>query len=150
MRRVFLLLAVVACAQSDTAQSDSAAMAPAAPPALTVADVDGIWNGVTMPENSDSVLMRWTGMPGATDSEVKTVTQGAADTVAWTRVLDADSMVVTSAPFTPPEPANSPQVVVRAVGRLMGGKLVGTATTMLAARPDSVIERTRWEATRTP
>ncbi|HSA56464.1 MAG TPA: hypothetical protein VLE53_12225 [Gemmatimonadaceae bacterium] len=152
MRRVFLLAgAALACAQPDTATSDSAAAAPAAPAALTAADVSGTWNGVSLMATGDSVLERWTAMQGASENEVKTVSQSSpSDTVTWTRVLDADSMVVTSAPFTPSMPPNSPQIVVRAVGRLVDGKLVGTSTTTLAAQPDSVVERARWEATRAP
>ena len=153
MRRMFLLAAAaLACAQPDTAASDSAAAAAAAAPAaLTAADLGGTWNGVSMVANSDSVTDRWTAMDGAAENQVKTISQSSpSDTVTWTRVLDADSMVVTSAPFTPSMPTNSPQVIVRAVGRLVDGKLVGTATTMLAAQPDSVINRGRWEATRAP
>ena len=32
----------------------------------------------------------------------------------------------------------------------MGGKLAGTGTTMLASKPDSVLFRSRWEATKAP
>jgi hypothetical protein len=37
------------------------------------------------------------------------------------------------------------------VGRLTGpGKMAGTATLMLASKPDSVVARVRWEATKSP
>jgi len=150
-RMLFLAVAVVAafaaCAKSETGSADTAAMA-AAPAPLTAADLDGTWSGVSMAETSDSVTNRWTAVRGATESEVKLVIEGTKDTITYTRTLDADSLVAISAPFTPPTPPKSPQVIVRSVGRLMGGKLVGTAVTMLAAKPDSVISRGRWEATR--
>jgi hypothetical protein len=43
-----------------------------------------------------------------------------------------------------------PTVVFRAVGRLMGGKLAGNATVMLASKPDSVLARNRFEMTKAP
>jgi len=143
------VVAIVACAKSETGSADTAAMA-AAPAPLTAADLDGTWSGVSMAEFSDSVTNRWTVFRGATESEVNLVVEGSKDTITYTRTLDADSLVAMSAPFTPPTPPKSPQVIVRSVGRLMGGKLVGTAVTMLAAKPDSVISRGRWEATRLP
>jgi hypothetical protein len=154
MRRPFLLilasLSLAACAKSETASTDSAAMAPGGPAALTAADLDGTWSGVSMAETSDSVTSRWTAMRGATEHEVKLVLEGSKDTVVFTRTLDADSTVATSAPYKPTTPPNSPMVVTRSVGRLSGGKLVGTSVTMLASKPDSVLSRGRWEATRVP
>jgi hypothetical protein len=41
-------------------------------------------------------------------------------------------------------------VTFRAVGRMVGGKLVGMSTTMLASKPDSVLGRSRFELTKTP
>jgi len=65
--------------------------------------------------------------------------------------LDADSMIATSVPYTDPTlPKGSPKVMFKAVGRLRDGKLAGTSTLMVAAKPDSVLGRATWEATRAP
>jgi hypothetical protein len=152
MRSPLLLVAaaaVVACAKSETGAGDSAAMS-VAPAALTAADVQGTWSVVGMAETSDSVTGRWVASPGASDNEIRIVAEGTTDTLTWTRTFDADSMMATSPPFTPPAPAGSPQVVVQSVGRMQGAKLVGTSRTMLAAKPDSLLSRGRWEATRVP
>ena len=151
MRRVLLVAIVMAaCAKSDTAATDSAALAAAAPAALTADMIAGTWNGTSMAEGSDSVVNRWTVIGGAAGTEGKLILEGSADTIRYTTVFDADSMVATSLPYTPPTPAGSPQVTFRSVGRLVDGKLVGTSANMLAAMPDSVVGRVRWEATRTP
>lgn len=147
MKKMMLLAAfLVACAPSEKAATDSAAMA--GPPALTAAELIGTWNGVTMPEGSDSVLARWTVM-STNGMESKAWFEGSTDTVTYTHMFDADSFVATSSVYTDEMTVGKPQAMSRAVGRLIGGKLVGTATTTLASKPDSVLSRTRWEATKT-
>jgi hypothetical protein len=151
-KAIILLVAAVACAKTETPATDTAAtaMAPAAPAALTAADLTGTWTGMSMAEGSDSVTNRWT-VVRTTDSTSKIIMEGSADSIAMTIRYDADSMVATSAPFTDPNlPKGAPQVTFRSVGRMKDGKLVGTSMAMLASKPDSVVTRSRWEATRTP
>lgn len=148
MKKAMLLAAfVVACSPSETPKADSPAVA-AGPAPLTAADVAGTWTGMTMLEGSDSVTNRWTvtgdGMTGKFKSEL------SKDTVTTTTTYDADSMIVISAPYKAPDIKGNPMVTFRSVGRLTGGKLVGTATVMLASKPDSVLGRVRWEATKAP
>jgi hypothetical protein len=151
---LILAVALVGCAKADTPSTDSAAAtsapatADAAPAAarLTAGDVAGEWNGVSYAEGSDSVLSRWSVRVG--DSVSVVVQQGSRDSVRYRVVYDADSSVSTSEPYT--ATPGGPQVRVRAVGRLRDGKLVGQAVSTLAARPDSVVGRGRWEATRVP
>lgn len=100
-----------------------------------------------MMEGSDSVVARWT-VTSATGTEGRVVFEGSTDTVMFTHSFDADSFVGMSTPYADPTMAGTPQVTTRAVGRLIAGRLVGTATTMLASNPDSVVSRTRWEATK--
>ena len=151
MRNAFLLaLAVVACSTKDAPVTDSAAgtAAPAAPARLTAADIAGSWTGTTMPQGSDSVTNRWTTIRD-TDSTGRIISESSPDTIMYSVVYDADSMIATSKPFsTKADPKT--KVMFRSVGRLKDGKLVGTTTTMLAAKPDSVLARDRWEATRKP
>jgi hypothetical protein len=147
MKKAMLLAAfVVACAPAEQ-PADTAAMA-AGPAPLTAADVAGTWSGVSMTETGDSVTSRWTvtgdGMQG------KWVVEGSSDSVATTATFDGDSMIVTSAPYTDKDLPGSPTVTFRSVGRLTGDKLAGMATLMLASKPDSVLGRVRWEATKTP
>ena len=153
MRKAILLAVVlVACSKAEAPPVDSAAaaVAPAGPTPLTAADLAGNWNGQTMAETGDSVVARWTAVR-VDDSSGKLVTEGSKDSVAYTLMVDADSMVATSVPHTDPMmPKGTGQVVFRSVGRMREGKLVGTSAAMLASKPDSVVMRTRWEATRAP
>lgn len=148
LKALLLAVALVACTTNDAARTDSAAGAVATPATLTAADIAGTWSGTTMAEGSDSVVNRWTSIRES-DNAGKYVAENSPDTVSYTVVYDADSMVVTSQPFTTSANPNT-QVVFRSVGRLRDGRLVGTSTTMLAANRDSVVSRARWEATRNP
>jgi hypothetical protein len=152
MKKTILLaaLAVVACAkpEADKAAMDSAAMA-AGPAPLTATDLAGTWSGVILAEGSDSVLSRFTVL-SPTGMDSKTITEGSTDTVAVTHMIDADSIVATSVPYKDQMLPGKPQVTFRAVGRMMGGKLVGTSTIMLASKPDSVLGRSRFEMTKSP
>lgn len=149
MRRLMLLTAlIVACGPSEQPATDTAAMA-VGPPALTAADLAGTWSGVIMAEGSDSVLARFT-VVSPTGMDSKSIMEGTTDSVAVTHMIDADSLVATSAPHTDQMLPGKPMVTFRAVGRMMGGKLVGTSATMLASKPDSVLERARFELTKSP
>jgi len=164
MRKTFLLIGAVsfvACAKKEAGVADSSAAtaaapapAPAAPAALTAADLVGTFNGQTMAQGSDSVLARWTCVQPATGNESKCVDAAAPkDTTVYTYTLSGDSVMFTSAAYTPPAPPKgpkSPKVIDHVVGRKAADKWTGTAVTVLASKPDSVVMRTRWEATKTP
>ena len=161
MRKTFLLIgavAFVACAKKEAGVADSSAAAPAAAPAapaapaaLTATDLVGTWNGQSMAQGSDSVLARWTCVQPATGNESKCVDAAAPkDTSVYTYTISGDSVMFTSAAYTPPAPPKSPKVIDHVVGRKAGDKWMGTAVTTLASKPDSVVMRTRWEATKTP
>ena len=162
MRKTFLLIGAVsfvACAKKEAGVADSSAAAPAAaapvaPAALTAADLVGTWSGQSMAQGSDSVIARWTCVQPATGNESKCVDAAAPkDTTVYTYTISGDSVMLTSAsytPPTPPAPPKSPQVIDHVVGRKAGDKWMGTAVTTLASKPDSVVMRTRWEATKSP
>lgn len=152
--RKFLILAatLVACSKAETPATDTTAMAPVMAPApamLTAADVAGKWTGMTMGEMSDSVTARWTtqssdGLAG------KLTLEGSKVAIPFTVTYDADSMVATSnAPYASPDP-KVPKMNFRTVGRMKDGKLAGTVTNTLGSKPDSVVNRGRWEATKAP
>ena len=153
MRKVLLLaVAVVACSKAETPAVDTAAAAPpppAAPAALTAADVRGVWNGTGKREGSDTVTTFT--VISTSDSTGKIVIAGLKDSVSTTTKFDGDSMIVTSSAYKDPSaPKNAPPVTFRSIGRLKDGKLVGTASLMPAAKPDTVVARVNWEATRAP
>ena len=157
MRKTLLLIGVasfVGCAKKEAGVADSSAAvaaAPAAPAGLTAADLVGTFNGQSMGQTSDSVLARWTCVQPATGNESKCVDAAAPkDTTVYTYTISGDSVMFTSAPYTPPMPPKSPKVIDHVVGRKTGDKWVGTAVTTLASKPDSVVMRTRWEATKSP
>lgn len=161
MRKTFLLIGAasfVACAKKEAGVSDSSAAAaaapapaPAAPAALTATDLVGTWNGQSMAEGSDSVIGRWTCVQPPTGNESKCVDAvSPKDTTVYTYTISGDSVMFTSAPFTPPAPAKSPKLIEHVVGRKAGDKWTGTSVATLASKPDSVVMRMRWEATKSP
>jgi hypothetical protein len=154
MRKVFLLAALVlACAKKEAPPADTAAPAPPPPPppppALTAAEMKGTWNGTTKREG-DTTTIAWT-VTTVTDSTSKLTYAKNKQTVDFTTKYDADSMIAMSKPYNDPGlPKGTPKVVFRSVGRMKDGKLVGTATLMLASKPDSVLGKSTWEATKAP
>lgn len=158
MRQATLLIAaasLVACAKTESAKPDSAAgaaAAPAAPAAVTAADMAGGVSGKVMAQASDSVLFTFTCTSAPAASTTKCVNSSAPkDTITYTYTLSgADSVMFTSAPYTPPAPPKSPKLIDHVVGHLAASKWTGTTVTVLASKPDSVFMRTRWEATKTP
>jgi hypothetical protein len=152
MRKTLLLaLVLFGCSKAETPPPDTASATKAPPPPanLTAAALAGTWKGTTMPETGDSVVNRWT-VVSINDSTQKWVLDGSKDSVSFSRKFDADSMIATSMPYTNPQAPKGPKVVFHSVGRMKDGKLVGTATVTLATKPDSVVQRTRWEASRAP
>jgi hypothetical protein len=154
--RLFLAaVALVACAKSETPKADSTPAMSAAPaaPAVTAADLNGkTVNGQIMAEKSDSVLFKFTCSTAATGNVSRCVNLSAPkDTTDYTWTLSgADSVMWTSAAYTTPAPPKSPKLIDHVVGHLSGGKWTGTTVTVLASKPDSVVGRTRWEATNAP
>jgi hypothetical protein len=148
MRKLLLgAVLLAACAKGDAPATDTMAMDTAArTTTLSAADVEGTWSGSTMMEGSDSVVSRWTAT--GRGSEGALVYEGTTDSIRYTTTFDGDSMVVVSQPHS--SPVDQQQVTFRSVGRLQGGRLVGTATNHPAGNADSVIVRSRWEATRNP
>lgn len=151
MRKAILLAAVlVACSKGETPPADTAAaMAPAPPANLTSADLAGSWNGTSKAAGTDSVVNTWVAVQ-TSDTTLNLTLKGMTKPVAMAVRLDADSMIATSVAFVPPGPKTAPKVVIRSIGRLQNGELVGTAVTMLAAKPDSVISRRTYVATKAP
>lgn len=153
MRKTILLAAIlVACSKAETPPADTAApaMAPAAPAPLTAADVAGTWNGTTKVAGTDSVISKWV-VKSTSDSTGTLTYEGTKVTVPFKTVLMADSMVATSAAFSPPTAKKgAPKVMFVSTGRIKDGQLAGTANIVLASKPDSVLARHTFSATKAP
>ena len=156
MRKTILLAAVLmACAKSETPPADTAAsaMAPAAPappPALTAADIKGTWKGTTKLAGTDSVLSKWT-LVSTSDSTGTLTFEGTKTPIPFKSVFGADSLVATSSAFTAPGARKgAPKVMFVATSRVQNGQLVGTSNIVLASKPDSVVERHSYSATKAP
>lgn len=137
-------LLLAACAGAEKAPE-----VPEGPAALSAADLAGTWSGETKAVGTDSVLSNWTltsadGMQGTLTSTT------SAESVAYTTVFDADSLIATSAAYS--DPAFGPDSIMWvSVGRLeSAGVMVGTAKIMLAANHDSVLANTTWRSTKNP
>ena len=154
MRKVLLLaLLVVGCAKKEQPAADTSAPAPPPPPppppALTAADVKGTWNGTAKAEG-DTVTHAFT-VTTVNDSTAKLTDAKTKASVVYALKFDADSMIATSKPWNDPSlPKGSPKVIDRAVGRIKDGKLVGVGTVLLASKPDSVLGKSNWEASKAP
>ena len=153
MRKIFLLTAVLfACAKTETPPADTAApaMAPAAPTPLTAAEMAGTWKGETRNVGSDSIISKWT-VTSTSDSTGTLTYDGTKVTVPFKTVISGDSSVATSAAFLPPTAKKgSPKVMFISVGRLKDGQFSGTANVVLASKPDSVLARHTFVATKAP
>jgi hypothetical protein len=152
--RKLLLAAVLltACSKAETPAVDTTATTPpppAAPAKLTAADVAGTWHGESKIDGKDSVVAKWTSVP-TTDSTGKFIYEGSKDSITFSTTFDADSMIATSVAYTNPRTPKGPKVTFRSTGWLKDGKLSGKSVTLLASKPDSVLARGTWEATKAP
>jgi len=154
MRKVLLIAAVVvACAKKEAPPADTTTPAPPPPPppppALTAADVKGNWTG-TSKRDGDTTNIAFT-LASTSDSTGKLTFTKSKASVDYAIKLDADSMIATSKPYNDPTaPKGAPKVTFHSIGHLKDGKLSGIAHIMLAAKPDSMVGKGTWEATKSP
>jgi hypothetical protein len=146
MRRVACLccaiLVIAGCAGSDEqpdVAADSLPPAPAGTPAISAADVAGKWNVEVMPENSDSVTLRY-------------VMTASADTAGWSiqfpdrtdpvkvqvLLIDGDSIVTRTGPF-PSALRKGVTVTTESVSRMQGGEMTARHVAHYSQGPDSVV-----------
>jgi hypothetical protein len=158
MRKLLLVAAVLtACSKAEAPKADTAtamaapAAAPAPPPApakLTAAALAGTWNGESKLEGKDSVVSKWT-VVNVTDSTGTLTYTGSKTKVPYSIKFDGDSMISTSQPYVDPT-AKGPKQVFHAIGWMKDGKLSGHSTATLASKPDSVLGRITWTASKAP
>ena len=153
MRKLFILaVAVAACSKQEAPPADTTPAAPPPPPppaALKPADIAGTWNGTGKREGSDSTDTFT--VTSTSDSTGKITFARNKESTTFTTKFDADSAISMSAAYKDPAmPKNAPKVMFRSVAHLKDGKMVGTASIVLASKPDSVLARSNWEATKVP
>lgn len=149
------LLAVVAilsaCSKEEAPPADTAAAsAMAATPApATLASMAGNFDWVMMAEAGDSVMGKGTAHIDSTGAGW-TVNAARNDTVRFTSVIQGDSIIQTSSPYTDPTmPKSVGQITFRYAGPTVTGTAVmGAVALSPAAKPDTVIARARVQVTK--
>jgi hypothetical protein len=156
MRKLlFVAVIVTACAKAEPPKADttSAMAEPAAAPApapakLTAADLAGTWNGESKLEGKDSVVSKWS--VTMTNDSTGTLTNAASkQKIHYSIKFDGDSMISTSEPFVDAT-TKGPKQVFHATGWMKDGKLSGHSVATLASKPDSVLGRITWTASKAP
>jgi hypothetical protein len=147
MRRYLLVLPFVfACAKGEEAPADSAAMAA---PALTEADVAGSWSG-TVTIEGDTAKVPWTDTCAAGTCRL-VVSVAPNDTIVLNYTIQGDSVMYSRAqPYADTSLVKGAMLMENGVGRISGGQLNGNAKVTLADRPDSVVQRFSFTATKNP
>lgn len=147
------LVLLAACGgKNDNQAADTTAAA--APPALTVADLTGTYNGTSMAEASDSVIGTWTSWvtAGASGAEGRfTSSLAPKDTVSFTQIIQGDSVISESADYMEPmAPKGSGPMHWRAAGRRTSPHEWAGTVAIMPIGKDTVLMRFRWTATHTP
>jgi hypothetical protein len=146
-----VVVAVVACAKTETPPADTAnaAMAPAPAPApaptITETDVAGTWKGTSMPMGSDSVVAKWTQVCAA--GSCKGTVEGNKVTIQAAYTISGDSAVGVSQPYTDPS-VKGGKLIDTWVVRVAGDNATGTGAMKLASKPDSVVMRYHFAGSR--
>jgi hypothetical protein len=112
--------------------------APAAAPAISLADVAGRWSVRTMPENSDSTLVTFDLNTTATTEGWTMVFEGQPPVDVHVLAVEADSIVTHAGPY-PSALRPGVEVNVNSVWRMQNGMLMGRSIATYSAGPDSVL-----------
>jgi len=143
---------LVACAKAEnapSADSPAATPTPAAPAALSLADLAGKWAQKTYAENTDSVLVT-AEVVATADPSGWTITLPGRPTMPLRITVDGDSIITASGPYESVL-RKGVQVTTSGVLRMQDSKLVGITTARYqgVTSADSVA-RLRIEMVRTP
>jgi hypothetical protein len=150
MRRFTILCwcaaAVVGCAKTEN-KAPEVAQTPAAPPAITLADVAGKWAVKGMNEARDTTIVTYDLTATADTSGWRIVFANRRTVPVRVAAVAGDSVVIDAGPYESVL-RRGVQVTTHGVLRLQGGKLVGlTVAHYRTARADSV-RRIPMEGTR--
>jgi len=152
-------LTLLACGRSENRADTTATAAPSAgataaasrapstpaPAPVSLAQVEGKWQGKTMPATRDTVVGTWTlDAPQDTSKWVTTFTNGPKVPVHVVSIA-GDSIVAQMGPYKSVTAKQA--VTTRVINHIHGDTLVGTFEMHPVAKPDSVI-RGRLQAVR--
>ena len=144
MRRLAAVLCfgLIACANdaSDDAEiaADSTPPAPAAPTAISAADVQGTWNVEVMPMDRDTVVSTYV-LQATGDKEWTITFPGREPMVMHVTGIAGDSITTHVPPFPSSVRADKAQTEAFGVSRLQNGELVGSVVAHYkVTTPDSV------------
>jgi hypothetical protein len=144
---------LAACgAKDETPASDTSAMAAATPatPAVTLESSAGDYDWVMKAETGDSVVSKGMSHQNADGSAWSVNAANPKDTTKYTAVVQGDSVISTSMPYTDPAmPKAVGQVTFRVATIMTDGKQFrGTAAISPVSKPDTVIARGKLEGTK--
>lgn len=142
-----LAVLFAACTSKDMPATDTTAAAGTlvVPAMLTEADVAGTWAGTMYLASKDSVVGTFTDICAA--GTCRGVMDGSPnDTTVSTYTIMGDSLTGIGQPYV--QPGMKDKLIDHYVLHMVDGKAVGTVMTMLASKPDSIINRMRFEAIR--
>ena len=151
LKLIPVVIAVMACAKTETPPADTAAAmapepAPMAPAAVTEADVAGTWTGTSKAEGGDTTTIKWTQVCAA--GSCKGTTEGSKVVANATYTLAGDSAVGTTTPYSNPPMAKGAKIIDTWVVHFNGDNATGTGAMKLASKPDSVVMRYSFTGTR--
>jgi hypothetical protein len=145
MRRIIcvcITAALAACGggtdQADTA-ADTAALMPAAPAGINLADVAGTWNVQVMPEASDSVVLTYQlTTTNSTEGWSMKFPDRPDPVPVQVVAVEGDSVVIHAGPY-PSALRSDVTVTVDGVSRMVNGEMLSRFTAHYSAGPDSVV-----------
>jgi len=157
MRRIAsccIALLLVACGKpgdkpADETVGEAPAMdqAPAAPAALSLADLAGTWDVRALTESGDSTVVAFQ-MEATGNEDGWTLKFPKRDPIPLRVSVDGDSLVTEAGPYESVL-RKGVQVTTRTVTRLEGDRMIGTTVAKYESGPNPEI-RLRFEGTRAP
>lgn len=128
--------AAAPAAGASTGVTQAAAPAAAPAPALSLAQLEGTWQGKTYNEK-DSVVANWTLHTGSDTSKWTAAFAKGPTVPVHVVALAGDSIVAQMPPYNSVS-MKGQKITVRFVARVHGDSLAGNYETRLVAKPDSV------------
>jgi hypothetical protein len=133
-------------ADTTAMSTPEAAPAPAAPAAISLADVAGKWTMRTMPENGDTTLVTYE-LVAKSDSSGWVLNLPKRKPVPLKVTASGDSLITESGPYESVL-RKGVKVTTNSVLRLKDGKLVGTTVAHYATSGPDTVRMLRTEGTK--
>ena len=149
---IALLAACTKADQTPAADTTATSVAPAPAAALSLADLAGTWNVVSVPESgTDTAPTRYTMVmtPDTTKWSFTFAARPGETIPVRVIAVDGDSLVTEAGPFESAR-RKGIQTTTRTVLRMQGDRLVGSTLARYAMRDEDQTLVLRVEATRAP